>query len=134
MAQLTTKNGNFYLEIFKGDDSDVLLDNFRDSEDDPVDLTSLYTDVRWHLRKAPEDPTILLEKSLDSGIEIIEDSDGNANSALKILIPKEETIDLLPGKLSADLEWTLTDGTVQTMRNDTGKREWIVKVIPQTTI
>lgn len=134
MAQLITKNGHFYVEIYRGDDSDVLLDRFRDADGNPMNLSTLYSNVRWQLRKAPEDPQLLLDKSLNDGIQFVADSEGNNNAAMKILIPKEDTIDLLPGKLSADLELTLTDGTVETMKNETGKRRWIVNVIPQTTI
>jgi len=133
MATLKIVNGKFTVNIYKGDDEDIFIDAFRDSDGQPVDLSELYTNARFQIRRFPRDLNPILEKELGDGISITADSDGNPGAGLLISMPKEETAELLVGKMTADLEWTLADGTVQTMQTSEGNQHWIINVKSDVT-
>ena len=133
MATLKIISGRFTIDIYKGDDEDILLDSFRDSENNPLNLASLYTNARFQVRQFPRSGKAIVTKTLGDGISFVADSDGNANAAVLISLPKEETAELIEGTLSADFEWTLSDGTVQTMETEEGNQHWIVNIKSDVT-
>ena len=133
MATLQIINGRFQVDIYKGDDEDIFIDAFRDSDGQPVNLADLYPNVRFQIRQFARSTVAVLTKELNDGITFEEDSDGNANAALLISLPAEETAQLLEGALVADLEWTLADGTVQTMKTEKDNQHWVINIKSDVT-
>ena len=131
MATLQVKNGFFTVDIYRGDTSDIFIDNFRDDDGDPIDLTTIFTELRFQIRRSQSHPPIFSASLSEGSIEIVSDSEGNENSA--ILIPIADTTEFITGALKADLEGTLADGTIDTIETDEGNEQWNVNVKPDIT-